>query len=395
MAAIHDRGVATRRSIVLTTMLAVLTGCGATGPTPVAPAVPTSPTATSPAASVLPAGTLPFRPASNAAPPEARQKALQAVLDGAVAVFHASGITAAVTGADGSWAGSAGTGGDGHALVPAAMMNIGSITKTFTTAEIKYLAHRGLLDLDAPASRYLHAALLARGPTVRQLLSMTSGLPEFFTDAYASAVLADPTRHWSPEQNLTYATDQPVAPGGGYHYTNTNFLFLGQLIERVTGLNYAAALRRDVLAGNQGRIALQDAEAPTPPLGGPDQSTGARPDGRYVPNRALASSGGAIGGIATDAPALARWGYTLYGGLLLPAEQIREMTTPLTPGYGLGTVIRHSVARGDTVGHDGRIFGYTAHLVVIPTRQLAVAVLIPGDQDPALFADQLADAVLN
>ena len=64
-------------------------------------------------------------------------------------------------------------------------------------------------------------------------------------------------------------------------------------------------------------------------------------------------------------------------------------------GYGLGTVIRHSVARGDTVGHDGRIFGYTAQLVVIPTRQLAVAVLIPGDQDPALFADQLADAVLN
>ena len=175
-------------------MLAVLTGCGATGPTPV---VPTSPTATSPAASVLPAGTLPFRPASNAAPPEARQKALQAVLDGAVAVFHASGITAAVTGADGSWAGSAGTGGDGHALVPAAMMNIGSITKTFTTAEIMYLAHRGLLDLDAPASRYLHAALLARGPTVRQLLSMTSGLPEFFTNAYASAVLADPTRHWT------------------------------------------------------------------------------------------------------------------------------------------------------------------------------------------------------
>jgi D-alanyl-D-alanine carboxypeptidase len=395
MAAIRGRGAATRRSTILTTMLAVLTGCGATGPTPVAsPAVPTSPTATSAATSVLPANALPFRPASSAALPEARQKALQTVLDDAIAVFHASGITAAVTGADGSWAGSAGTGGDGHALVPAAMMNIGSITKTFTAAEIVYLAHRGLLDLNAPASRYLRAALLARGPTVRQLLSMTSGLPEFFTDAYASAVLADPTRHWSPEQDLTYATGQPAAPGG-YQYTNTNFLFLGQLIERVTGLTYAAALRRDVLAGNQERIALQDAEAPTPPLGGPDQSTGAHPDRHYVPNRALASSGGAIGGIATDARALARWGYTLYGGLLLPAEQIREMTTPLTPGYGLGTVILHSVARGDTVGHDGRIFGYTAQLVVIPTRQLAVAVLIPGEQNPALFADQLADAVLN
>jgi CubicO group peptidase (beta-lactamase class C family) len=148
---------------------------------------------------VLPAGTPPFRPASSAALPAARQKALQMVLDDAIAVFHASGITAAVTSADGSWAGSAGTGGGGHAPVPAAMMNIGSITNTFTAAEIVYLAGRGLLDLDAPASRYLHAALLARGPTVRQLLSMTSGLPEFFTDAYASG----PGRSDPPLWDLT------------------------------------------------------------------------------------------------------------------------------------------------------------------------------------------------
>ena len=106
-------------------------------------------------------------------------------------------------------------------------------------------------------------------------------------------------------------------------------------------------MRRDVLAGNQGRIALQDAEAPAPPLGGPDQSTGARPDGHYVPNRALASSGGAIGGIATDAPALARWGYALYGGLLLPAEQIREMSrTPVLFADQLTeTVLNESTAR--------------------------------------------------
>ena len=59
-------------------------------------------------------------------------------------------------------------------------MNIGSIT----AAEIMYLARQGLVDLDAPASRYLDAALLARGSTVRQLpLSMTSSLPVFFTDA--------------------------------------------------------------------------------------------------------------------------------------------------------------------------------------------------------------------
>jgi D-alanyl-D-alanine carboxypeptidase len=142
----------------------------------------------------------------------------------------------------------AGTSGDG---------DIGSVTKTFTAAEVLSLAAQGRVDLDAPASTYLDHPLLARGPTVRQLLSHTSGIPDFTTPDLDDAVDADPARSWTAEQALTYATDPLSLPGSPVmSYSNSNFLLLGLLIERVTGLSYAAAVRRDLLPGLGERIVV-------------------------------------------------------------------------------------------------------------------------------------------
>ena len=114
-------------------------------------------------------------------------------------------------------------------------------------------------------------------------------------------------------------------PGGDFlRYRNTNYLFLGMLIERVTALPYAVAVRRDLPPDLGSRIVLQPAEQPPPPLAVPDPADGARPDGRYLPNIALASSAAAAGGIAADAAAVAAWGYRLYGGHVL------SRSTPLT-----------------------------------------------------------------
>src|SRR6476620_8073282 len=100
------------------------------------------------------------------------------------------------------------------------------------------------------ASTYLDHPLLARGPTVRQLLSHTSGIPDFTTPDLDDAVDADPARSWTADQALTYATDPLSLPGSPVmSYSNSNFLLLGLLIERVTGLSYAAAARRDLLPG--------------------------------------------------------------------------------------------------------------------------------------------------
>ena len=365
-------------------------GCVGSAPdhsTPAQPAVTVS--------SAIVAGELPFRQYSGAARPPERRKALQAVLDRAVAAKGSTGvrgIAAAVVSAGGSWTGAAGADGDGRPVVPSAMMGIGSITKTLTAAEVVHLARIGKVDLDAPASKYLDHHLLTRGPTVRQLLSMNSGIPDILTDAFGAAVSADPARRWTAQDALTYADDPLAAPGGDFAYSNSNYLLLGLLIEKVTGLSYAAALRRDVLVGSDDRIAVQPAEAPAPPMAVPDPAGEARPDGRYLPNLAVASAAGSAGAIAADALAVAHWGYQLYGGLRLPSEQVQDLARTTTSS-GLGTEVGY-YSDSVTVGHQGEIAGYISNLLVVVSHQVAVAVLMLVDGRPLFFVQDLLRAAL-
>jgi D-alanyl-D-alanine carboxypeptidase len=194
---------------------------------------------------------------------------------------------------------------------------------------------------------------------VRQLLSHTSGIPDLITADLIDTIDADPTRSWSAGQALAYVTD-PLSPPGPpvMSYSNSNYLLLGLLIEllieRVIGLSYPAAVRRDLLPGLGGRIALQDAETPTAPMAAPNLTgTTTAPDGQFLPNRAHASVAGAADGIAADAATVARWGYRLYGGRVLGVAATVDLSTPVAPGYGAG----HRNP-GTTVGPHRRVIGH-------------------------------------
>jgi D-alanyl-D-alanine carboxypeptidase len=394
------------RLLALVLLVAAVAGTGSAAPPAARPPAPLAPPTQ--AATEAPVAALPFPAPRSGVLPVRTRRQLQAVLDGVVADWRqyrqaslgAPGITAAVVSAAGSWsgaAGSSGTGGSGDRLVPEAMMAIASITKTFTAAEVVTLAGRGLIDLDQPASVYLNHPLLARRPTVRQLLSMTSGIPNFLTQRCLSAMLAAPTHRWTVQRALTYVDEPPGEPGKKFDYSNSNYALLGLLIEKVTGLPYAAALRRDLLPGtDRWRLAIQDDEAPTPPMAAPLESARLRPDGRFLPNRAVASAALSAGSIAADATTLARWGYDLYGGRRLPPEAVSQMVT-VERGqiYGLGTIVEQPITPDSGVGHGGDIVGYSSSLLVIPTRQLAVAVLVRNSIDAHHIADELRDIIIS
>ena len=397
------------RWLVCAVALATLAGCtGSTTPEvggdpAVATMAATATTTTGASArAVLTTERLPFPAPSTAALPAARQQALQAALDGAIKnSAQLVGVTAAVVSASGAWTGAAGVDGVGARLVPEAMMDIASISKTVTAAEVVSLEQSGLIDLDAPASTYLDHPLLQRSPTVRQLLSHTSGIPDYVTPTLMDAVTGDPNSSWTATQALSYATDPVGDPGSPVMtYSNSNYLLLGLLIEKVTGLRFNEAVRRDLFTGIGPRMVVQDAETPVPPLAAPGHSPeglpDAIPDGTFLPDRAVASAAGAAGGIAADAATLARWGYQLYGGQILPPARTVELATEVAPGYGLGTEIieQHWGPRGGAVGHHGGINGYTTVLTVIPAEQVSVAVLGVGPGGPIdLIAQELASAL--
>lgn len=346
-----------------------LVGCSGGGGEPASPS-------TTPAAVSLP------DPGTGTLDP-AKANVLQDVLAKVVSMpdieSGASGVTAAVVTDRWSWSGAVGVDARSTSLVPTSSMGVASITKTFVASEIMLLAQAKKVDLDAPLSTYVQHKLTANNATVRQHLSMTSGVPNYLPEDYGrmdKAIAAAPGKHWTPEEALSYDTAPVGAPNSPYNYSNPSYVLLGMLIEKVTGQPLATVLRRDLAtpAGLQ-HAAFQDAEKPQAPAVTDANPACGTPDG-YLPCRSIASLSAANAGLAADAPTVARWGYELYGGRVLPTELVADMTSG-DGEYGLGTMLfSQRFGTDPAYGHGGELPDHSSLLVVIPAKKLSVAVLL-------------------
>jgi D-alanyl-D-alanine carboxypeptidase len=350
--------------------------------------------------------------AGDGALPDDNSAELQALLDAWVGADKWVGVTAAVVSADGTWAGAAGVDGAGDPLVPESAMAIASMTKTFVAAEVMQLASQGQVDLDAPISDHVTVPFDTQGATVRQVLGMRSGFPVDPIAKVLDAAAADLDRAWTTDEVLALVdAEGPRAGSVGQSavYNNLNYQVLGMLIEKVTGQPWASALRRDLLdPAGLDRVWVQDGEQPQPPLTVAVEDSDlpiVDPDGPWLPSRSVATSGGAAGGMAADAPSVARWGYQLYGGQVIDAALVEQMTAGgPRDGYGLGTM-RWPQADGElVVGHFGDLPAYHGRFVVWPDRATSVAVLVPAPPDTVVLDievtvdqlfGQLAQAVLD
>ncbi|TDD42885.1 class A beta-lactamase-related serine hydrolase, partial [Kribbella antibiotica] len=128
---------------------------------------------------------------------------------------------------------------------------IGSITKTFLATVTLQLVDEKRLKLDDPVAKWL-PDLPTNGATVRQLMNHTSGLydvlytlprppqPEFYANRY---------RTWTADELIQRALANPPTskPGTAYKYSNTNYLLLGEIVERASGHSYADEIKRRLI----------------------------------------------------------------------------------------------------------------------------------------------------
>ncbi len=112
--------------------------------------------------------------------------------------------------------------------------NIGSATKTFVAVVVLQLADEGAIDLDDGIDGFFPDLADAERITPRQLLQHTSGLNDYKD---LPAVVADAQREWTTSELIAVAeaAGRVGEPGGPYHYSNTNYVVLGEIIEQVTG----------------------------------------------------------------------------------------------------------------------------------------------------------------
>lgn len=305
--------------------------------------------------------------------------------------------------------------GAGVKVVRATPFAVGSITKTFVAALILRLAEEGRLSLDDPVVTWLPtlpATKVDPTVTIRQLLSHTSGVYDYFSNSLIDpALLASKRRVWTPAADMRYVKTPYFAPGGGWHYSNTNYVLLGQVAEKAGGASVAAELRTRFLGPLRLLSAsFQVVEAPRIAVAHAytfaSGSTAARPidqaDGTAVaPFTSVTSASGAAGSLAVSSWDLARWAQALYDGRVLRPDSLAAMLdttptlawSPLKPyGLGMQTI---EIDGWPTVGHGGRLIGSQAVVRYFP--DLGVSIAVTTNQwrtSPDLVVEALAAIAL-
>ncbi|NOT07442.1 MAG: beta-lactamase family protein [Gemmatimonadales bacterium] len=296
------------------------------------------------------------------------------------------GVSASIILADGTqWSGTAGRGGAGLRL--GHLIGIASITKTMTGAVILQLADEGRLTLDDPIRRWLPPRPnIDSGITIRQLLNHTNGLANYNANpALASAVATDSARRFSTDELLQFVGPALFSPGTRTQYTNTSFILLGAIAERVTGKPIVELYRKrlwnplklcEIFLPGSGA-------APTPVAPALANGVVVSPLGRL----SHFSAGHTAYGLMASARAVARWGHALFTGRVVSAQMRQEMRRLVPaagniPGEsGAGLAIRSYNYLGRTqFGHSGGSPLGSSLLLHDPTSGVTVAVLMNQGQ---------------
>ena len=321
---------------------------------------------------------------------------LQKIIDNQVKNKEVAGLQVAVRLPSGeSWLGTAGNAefGPERALADDTQLAIASVTKTFTAALILQLAEEGKIDLDATFGTYFRDAPRKDTVTVRQLLSHTSGIYNFWANPRYGEITrawwASPgagglkarAHEWTYDEMMELVRNGEFKPGKDYQYSNTNFLILGKVAEAVEGKPLAKQLRQRFFKP----LGLEDTVYQPDQKPRPDAAHGHwnwgggytdhTKDSAYVPFLAAASIADAAGAMASTAKDLSVWASTLYGGELLSDDLLTQMTTFQKPGwYGLGAdVAVFAGNRGH--GHRGGIRGYESSMWYFPESGVTIVLL--------------------
>lgn len=265
-------------------------------------------------------------------------------------------------------------------VTDATLFPINSATKSFTGVAVMQLVQDGMIDLDAPLSRYLDDVPATwRAVRIRQLLGHTSGLPDI-VDAQGSLGGLTERDAWTAVE----ARPLEASAGERFAYNQTNYGLLSRIIVRLTGQPYErfVAERQFAVAG-MASTTFGDSY---------DLVAGAATIYSHSPRRTLAPYDGdrlshwfydmpyslwAGGGIQTTAEELSRWVVALSENRLLDAAHLQRMwrPEPLSQGTDGEWAAGWPVLKSDRPRQVAGIGGARAAFVVYPDEDLAVIVL--------------------
>ncbi len=266
---------------------------------------------------------------------------------------------------------------------------IASVSKQFTCAAILLLAEAGQLSIDDSLGKYVDGFSSYREQvTIRQMMNHTSGIPDYFDPHFLKTYCQEESPSLNQEELVSYISDRypklEFEPGSDWAYSNSAYVILGFIVERVAGLPFEQFLQKrifDPLGMDHTKVGISETREPGMAVG-----YDKNPEGSYIPsvyNRIVV--GWADGNIISNCRDLHKWLRALYTGKVLSPNFRESMLSPTvlndgrTTPYGFGWFIYHR--RGLVEHwHTGSTVGYHCRMSYFPEKEVAVICLLNSEK---------------
>ena len=292
-------------------------------------------------------------------------------------------------------------------MTDSSVLRVGSVTKQFTAAAILRLADQGKLSVDDPLSKYVPDFPRAGEVKLRHLLSHTSGIASYTNPKYAAKARDAARRDFTLPQLIQFiVTLDPLyefEPGTAWFYSNSAYILLGHIIEKVSGKSYRDFLQSEFFGplglahtsvDQSGEIVPNRAHGYTP--------SKASPSGFLNPQFMSLTVAGPAGAVRSTASDMLHWQLALFGSRVLSPASLTLMMTPTllndgrptskgrmppiwgspTAEYGFGLFIDRLDGRR-TIGHGGAIPGFNTWMETFPDEGLTIVILSNTDYPAA------------
>lgn len=276
---------------------------------------------------------------------------------------------------------------------PETKFRLGSITKQFTAAAILLLEERGTLSVQDQVCKYVPECPDAwREITIHHLLTHTSGIPNFTSFPDYLKTMMQPSPAASTVERFK-GKPLDFKPGERMSYSNSGYVLLGYIIERITGKSYDAFIRENIFEPLKMTNTGYDVSSQILK----HRAAGYARRGDGLTNAAyldmtIPHAAGALYSTVED---LYLWDQALYTEKLLSKPSLDKMFTPFKNNYAYGWTVTTQFNR-KMIGHGGGINGFVTFISRYPDDKTFVVVLSNVEGAPASrIARDLAAIVFN
>jgi CubicO group peptidase (beta-lactamase class C family) len=255
---------------------------------------------------------------------------------------------------------------------PATKFRLGSVTKQFTALAIMQLDEKGKLKVEDPVSKYVAECPPAwRKITIHHLLTHTSGIPSFtsFPDYVATMNQRSPV-----SKTVERFKGKPLdfEPGEKFQYSNSGYVLLGYILEKVAEQEYGEYLEQNVFGPLKMRNSGYDSSAAIlkQRASGYMRRAGNLANALYI-DMTVPHAAGALYSTVED---LLLWDQALDTEKLVSKKSLERIFTPFKSDYAYGWFVAKKHNR-KYIGHAGGINGFATMIERYPDGKVAVIVL--------------------